>query len=189
MNGGAPDWDRFAHWPRGAARAVLALVVVVLLGAALTTHDTGLTIRNTPADRTGVEAEQAERDAETKVRDADLQLYDRIAGRVATGESYYTAAIEEQRAADFPVRPAVAVRLPTMAFLAALMGPEALGALLLLGAAVAGAWFVRLGDEPGGRERRVTGIALLLVGMAALVLTLSAILLLPIKFLRSSKEG
>ena len=155
--GGAPHWDRFAHWPRGAARAVLAAVVAILLLAIWTTLPTG---------REHAVPSQGET-AAAPVRDADLQLYDRIAGRVAAGEDYYRAAIDEQRSANFPVRPGVAVRLPTMAFLAALMGREALGALLLLGAVAAAAWFVRLGEEPGGRERRVTATALLLAGMAA----------------------
>jgi hypothetical protein len=157
MDGGAPDWDRFARLPRGAARAVLVAIVLMLMLSVWTAL---------PSERGQAVGSPGEQ-VSAPVRDADLRLYDRIAARVAAGEGYYRSAIEEQRAGDFPVRPGVAVRLPTMAFLAALMGSEALAALLLLGAVAAAAWFVRLGDEPGGRERRVTGTALLLAGMAA----------------------
>ncbi len=100
-------------------------------------------------------------------RDIDLRLYDRIASRVAHGDDYHRAAIQEQRAANFPVRPGLAVRLPTMAYLTALMGGELLAVLLLLGALTAGAWYVRLADEPGGAPRRVVTVALLLLGAAA----------------------
>jgi hypothetical protein len=154
MTGGAPHWDRFARWPRGAARAVLAAIVLVLALAAWTALPA-----TAPADSPGPAA--------AVVRDADLQLYDRIAVRVAGGDSYYRAALAEQRAASFPVRPGVAVRLPTMAYLSAVMGGEALGAMILLAALAAAAWYVRLGEEPGGAERRIVAVALLLAGMAA----------------------
>ena len=159
MERGAPDWDRFAHFSRGYAVLVLLAMVALLAVAALGAS-------RAPADAIIPSAAQAVADVEP-VRDADLQLYDRIAGRVAAGESYYAAAIDEQRAANFPVRPGVAVRLPTMAFLTALMGGEAFGGLLLLGALAGGAWYVRLGEEPGGRERRLLAVVLLLFGMAA----------------------
>ena len=134
------------------------MAIVLLLLAAVWTAAPGR------ADAGQVASSDA---AAAPVRDADLQLYDRIAGRVARGDPYYDAAIEEQRAANFPVRPGVAVRLPAMAFVSALMGAEALAALLLLGAVAAAAWFVRLTEEPGGQARRVSGAALLIAGMAA----------------------
>lgn len=160
MARGAPDWDRFAQWPRWAARAALVLAVALLLWAAGSVPIASSPVAPPPVGET--EASEAE-----PVRDADLQLYDRIAARVAAGENYYDAAIEEQRAAHYPVRPGVAVRLPTMAYLSALEGGEAFAALLLLGTMVAAAWYVRLGEEPGGRDRRMLAAALLLSGMAA----------------------
>ena len=50
---------------------------------------------------------------------ADVALYQDIAQRVANGENYYTAAITEQRAHDYPLHPFVTVRLPTQALILA----------------------------------------------------------------------
>ena len=155
--GGRPHWDRFAHWPRGAARAALAGILALLVAAVWTA---------VPTARDPVPATQAEAGGEAE-RDTDLQLYDRIAERVMEGDSYYRAAVEEQRARNFPVRPGLAVRLPTMAYLSVLMGREAFAAMIFLAALTAGAWFARLGTEPGGTERRLVAVALLLFGMAA----------------------
>ncbi len=44
----------------------------------------------------------------------DLALYRRISERVITGEDYYAAALAEQRAGNYPTRPFVTVRLPTL---------------------------------------------------------------------------
>lgn len=159
MNGGgAPEWDRFARWPQGAARAALAALALLMALAAWTTVEA-------PAASTG--ATIAPTVTASAERDTDLQLYDRIAARVAQGQDYQRAAIEEQRAAGFPVRPGLAVRLPTMAYLTALMGAELLAVLLLLGALTAAAWYVRMDDEPGGPPRKVIATALLLLGAAA----------------------
>ena len=84
---------------------------------------------------------------------SDLQLYQAVAARVDHGQGYYPAAIELQRANDFPVTPFVTVRLPTLAWAEALLGPGvllAMQALLLL--AGAGAWFAVL--SPYSRAER-----------------------------------
>ena len=95
-------------------------------------------------------------------RDDDLAFYDRVIERIAGGESYYDFIVEEQRARDYPVRPGITVRLPTLAYLHAILGESwmaALAAALL--AATLAAWWHRLGDEPGGERHRVVAIALL----------------------------
>ena len=155
----APMWDRFSKWPPGAARLALALVALVLVASILTFP------RETPqpaATAPGPTASPADTPAD---RDTDLQLYDRIAERVGEGENYYTVAVEEQRARDFPVRPGLAVRLPTLAFLTAWLGDFGMGALaLMLGAATLFAWWLRLKDEPGGSERSTVILLLLAIG-------------------------
>ena len=100
-------------------------------------------------------------------RDDDLALYDRIIARVADGQGYYEAAVTEQRAGNYPVRPGLAVRLPTLAYLHAWLGEEVLQGLsvLLLGAA-AWAWRARFADEPGGRRYRNFAAALIVLGGA-----------------------
>lgn len=152
----SPGFDRFAQWPRGAACAALAVIVLVLLAAAWTAPG-----RSTP----GLAAPAGASAPAAAQRDYDLQLYDRIAQRVAAGENYYAAAVAEQRAHDFPVRPGLAVRLPTLAFLTAWLGSGGLLVLaLLLGIGILAAWWKRLGEEPGGIDRRIIAVLLLAVG-------------------------
>jgi len=155
MNGRAPAYDRFAHWPRGAARAALAVIALLLIAAVRTAP---VPAPRAPAIKGAVVAEQAP-------RDTDLQLYDVIAGRVAAGENYYAVAVAEQRARNFPVRPGLAVRLPTLALMTAWLGQGAMIALgVLLGLAVLVAWWRRLGEEPGGIDRRIVALLLLAIG-------------------------
>lgn len=158
MSRRAPAFDRFAHWPIGLARAALAGIVLVLVAAVWTAPSPP----RVPVQPAGTSS------APAKPRDTDVRLYRRIADRVAAGESYYAAAVEEQRAGNYPVRPAVAVRLPTLAFLTAWLGPNGLFALAaLLAIATLGAWWRRLGEEPGGMDRRLIAILLLLIGALA----------------------
>ena len=160
MRPGAPAFDRFAHWPSGAARAALAAIALFLIVAVWTAPSAPRPAQS-PASAGPASSAQAQ-------RDTDLQLYDRIAQRVAAGESYYAAAVAEQRARHFPVRPGLAVRLPTLAFMTAWLGPTGLFALaVLVGLATLAAWWVRLGEEPGGRGKRSIAILLLVVGAMA----------------------
>ena len=155
----APAFDRFAHWSKGAAWAALAAIILILAAAAWTVPG---------ASRSSLTVSASESAATEPARDDDLRLYDRIVERVAAGENYYTVAIAEQRARNFPVRPAVTVRLPTLAFLTVWLGPNGLlAAAGLLGLGVLAAWWRRLGEEPGGRDRRVIAMLLLAVGALA----------------------
>ncbi|MBO9602019.1 MAG: hypothetical protein J7496_05875 [Novosphingobium sp.] len=61
----------------------------------------------------------------------DTVLYRHISSRVAQGESYYSAAADEQRRHDLPLRPFVTVRLPTMGWMNALVDPQLVLHLLL----------------------------------------------------------
>lgn len=156
MSGGAPGFDRFAHWPRAAAWAALGAITLLLLAAVWTASSPAAPRQTTAAAATAPAVAQ---------RDYDLQLYDRVAERVKAGENYYAAAIAEQRARDFPVRPGIAVRLPTLAFLTAWLGPTGLLALaILVGIGIFAAWWRRLGEEPGGRGRRLIALLLLAIG-------------------------
>lgn len=160
-------WDRFAHWAPGAAVLVLGLVAALLALAALTA----------PVERAGSATEAAPQSAQSAstpaagnemARDTDLQLYDRIAERVGAGENYYRVAIAEQRARDFPVRPGLAVRLPTLAVVSGTLGPPGMVVLAALLALVTlGAWYWRLEYEQGGRAFRKFILLLLLIGAAS----------------------
>jgi hypothetical protein len=99
----------------------------------------------------------------------DVGLYQSIVADMRTGSDYYEAAIAEHRAQNYPLRPFVTVRLPTLAWVQTALGSEsmlrfALGALAL---AATSAWAVRLAKA--GLTTVQFGVALsaLVVGVAA----------------------
>lgn len=150
--------DRFAGWPRPAARLALVLILILLAASALV-----------PISRNrGPELHPAlvqSPPAADRPRDDDLRVYDNVIVRLQAGQGYYEAVAGEHRAIGFPLKPGLAVRLPTLAWIEAAIGPagERAAAILLL-AAVLLAWWRRLGTEPGGKEHRLLAIALLAVG-------------------------
>ncbi|MFT4026216.1 MAG: hypothetical protein QM676_05385 [Novosphingobium sp.] len=162
MAAGGPS-DRFAAWPRPAALAALALLLALVVASALVPITRGQGRDVTPSLISAGTAPE-------KRRDDDLQVYDHVIARLRHGESYYPAVAAEHRAIGFPLTPGFAVRLPTLAYVEAAIGPagEYIAAVLLL-AAVLLAWWRRLGSEPGGAEHRLLAMALLTIG-AVLVL-------------------
>jgi len=155
-------WDRFAQWPRGRAAALLGALVLALLAAAWAPIGAG-----EPGEQTAgfVAALAPQPGAAERPRDADLALYDRIIERIGRGENYYRAATDEQRKAHYPVRPGVAVRLPTLAYLDLVLGlPGQMVAAIALMLGTLWAWWVRLGEEPGGAPLQRIGTALMFVG-------------------------
>lgn len=136
----------------------LAFFALLLLASGLSASDTQ-TDRHFPAEQSAVEttanvadsAPEAPQTAPvTRQRDTDLALYAAIAERVGAGEDYYAVAAEEQRARGYPLRPGVAVRLPTLALITGAIGEWALLplAVILLGGTLV-AWHYRLRDVPG----------------------------------------
>lgn len=98
---------------------------------------------------------------------ADLALYDSIIGRVAAGEDYYTAAADELRRGDYPLKPFVAFRLPTLAVTAASLGrPVMLGLQYALFIAMIWAWWVRLDGQFADSGRRISATMLAAAGLA-----------------------
>lgn len=164
MTAAAPAWDRFAHWPRLPARAALFALLLAIVASALvpiTAEDP--TAQRAPPAKTAQALPQAT--PAERPRDDDLALYDRVIERIRHGENYYDFVVDEHRRQDYPVRPGLAVRLPTLAYIEAWIGePGQVAASLILLAAVLAAWWRRLGEEPGGREHRPLAIALLLAG-------------------------
>lgn len=157
LRGRSARWDRFAHWAPGAA-VLVALATLLLLIAAVLTQRTS---HDAPAAPVSTAAAAPQSD----VRDTDLALYDVIAQRVGNGENYYRVAVQEQRARDFPVRPGLAVRLPTLAMLFATFGTIGMALLAgVLALLTLGAWWLRLGEEPGGEEHRTIALLLLVIG-------------------------
>jgi hypothetical protein len=117
-----PTTSRFAAWQRLPARLLLAALIALCgYGMAISMQPQG-----------------GAREAEAvDLSRTDLALYQAIADRVSGGENYYSAVTSEQRARNYPLRPVVTVRLPTLAWTIGLLGPD--GASLLLRALVLGA--------------------------------------------------
>lgn len=158
--------DRFAQWGRVPARLLLGALAVLLALAAVTPITVGKGEQARPAALVADQAVTAK-----PVRFDDLRLYDAVIARLQRGEHYYAVIAEEHRKLPFPLQPGLAVRLPTLAYLAAWLGkPGLIGASLLLLGGIMLAWWRRLSEEPGGAERRLMAMALLLLG-ASFVLT------------------
>jgi len=165
--------DRFASWGRIPARLLLAALALILAASALVPIQAGKQESRTAGFVEAMAGGQAAKDT-ARPRDDDLALYDRVIARIGKGENYYAVAAEEHRKAHYPLRPGVAVRLPTLAYLSMWLGdtgkgaevvvPGTLGAALLLLIAVLIAWWLRLGEEPGGAQFQRIGTALIFFG-------------------------
>jgi hypothetical protein len=97
----------------------------------------------------------------------DLILYETVSKRVAAGQDYYVAAADELRRGNYPLKPFVAFRLPTLAAAAAWLGRP--GLLVLqwgLFAAMLAAWWARLDGQFADRRRRVSAVMLAAAGVA-----------------------
>lgn len=161
--GAAPAWDRFAHWSAWPARLLLAGLAVLLVLAALTPLTASMDGK--PSEVPSLVEAKPGNPAAVRERDEDLAFYDRVIERIAGGENYYDFIVEEQRARNYPVRPGITVRLPTLAYVHAWLGESGMVVLafLLMGATV-WTWWKRLGDEPGGEPLRRIGAAFMFMG-------------------------
>lgn len=137
MDGPATAILRPGFWRRLACRQtalalLLALAVISLL--------TGLTAGSSPPPQL--------RFADSRTP-GDQALYADVTAAVAAGASYYPTVVRLHRERGYPLRPAVTIRPPTLAWLSAALGPAGTLALALaLIAANALAWYSRLRDEP-----------------------------------------
>ncbi|MDE2303414.1 MAG: hypothetical protein KGK11_12725 [Sphingomonadales bacterium] len=135
----------------------------MLVAAALVPLTVGRGAIATPPSITG--AFGAKNAVKERPRDDDLKLYDAVIARIGRGENYYDFIAAEHRRASYPLRPGLAVRLPTLAYLDAWLGlPGQIAAAVALMLGVLGVWWRRLGEEPGGRPHRAIALALLFTG-------------------------
>ncbi|MCW1428770.1 hypothetical protein [Novosphingobium sp. JCM 18896] len=168
MVASAPAWDRFAHWPVLRARLGLLALVLLLVAAALTPIGEREDKVETKSFVENLAPGQSAKDGAERPRDDDLVLYDHAIARIRKGENYYDFIVAEHRRANYPVRPGFTVRLPTLAYIEAWIGePGQIVAAIVLMFAVLLAWWRRLGEEPGGEQkRRLLTLAFLFLGVA-----------------------
>ena len=154
-------WDRYAHWPALRARLALFALVLCLVVAAFAPVEAGkstVKTKNFVENITGKEAPE-------RKRDDDLALYDRVIERIQNGERYYDFIAEEHRAANYPLRPGIAVRLPTLAYASAfLREPGLIAVSIFLLFAVLFVWWRKLGGLQITQSQRRLAIAFLFLG-------------------------
>jgi len=152
--------SRYAVWPRGLARAALALWLALIVAALFTPIRAG---EDEPGAMPPATTQPAA--AAAPFRDADLQLYDDVIARLKHGEGYYAVIAQEHRRHRFPLHPGFAVRLPTLAVIEAALPGAALAPLsVLLTLAVLLAWWRKLGADPAAAPLRSLAMAALMVG-------------------------
>jgi hypothetical protein len=157
----APLWlarpSRFAGLSPHNAWAALAALALLLIA-------TLLVFASPVPAAAGGEPRRGASDA------ADILLYETIVDNVRHGGHYYAVAADAMRAGDYPLRPFVTMRLPTLAMVQASLPHAVLAALLyLLAAAVAVAWYRRLSPAFVRPPPRIVALALLAGGLMAFV--------------------
>lgn len=153
----------FEYLPRWGAAVVLALLAGALAWSAQVAAPC------CKATRPAVTAPAAAPTVSGKLAQGDMALYARIHTRMIAGEGYYTAAMAEQRASNYPTQPFVAVRLPTLAWVQSAVGTDGVRWLALgLVAACLAALNWRPALLASLPERLAASVLLVLGGGAAL---------------------
>lgn len=156
-----PFWlaepSRFAGMPRDRARAALAFLVLLLAATLLALG------APSPPPVSG----EPERRTEDR---GDIILYETIVERVRHGGDYYPIVADALRNGDYPLKPFITFRLPTLAVVQARL-PEggATPLLFALAAATALAWWMRLSPAFARAPPRVVAVLLLGAGMLVFV--------------------
>ncbi len=149
----APVWlarpSRFAGASPRNAWAGLAALGILLLATLL--------VFATPTPPAAIQRAGGASDGSS-----DVMLYETIVENVRHGGDYYAVAADAMRAGDYPLKPFVTFRLPTLAKVQASV-PHAMVVVLLyiLAAAVAVAWYARLAGAFTRVPPRVVAMALL----------------------------
>lgn len=149
--------SRFAQANARGARWGLALLAALLVATLL-----ALATPGPPA---------ASHDPARRADDqADVVLYEGIVEGIRNGGDYYLVTADALRAGNYPLKPFVTFRLPTLAKAQALLPAWAIAPLLwLLAALVAVAWWRRLRPAFARPPPRLIALALLAGGMMAFV--------------------
>lgn len=142
---------------KGRARILLALIALLMLAS--------LTALAVPASPSAAASA-----AEPGGGQADIVLYQSIIADLRGGGDYYSATASALRAGNYPLKPFVTFRLPTLAIVLAALPPlGGMALMLMLAAAVMVAWFVRLRPAFVRLAPLAMGLTLLAAGMVAFV--------------------
>jgi len=153
--------DRFARWSPGPARlGLLAFLLLLILSAIVPLQAPAGDVPTVTTRSDGQPILGAEE------YDQDIALYEAVIRKVQAGENYYDFIVTEHRLRDYPVRPGLSVRLPTLAYIEAGLNTLHLGIAMSIAIMLAtvAAWWHRLGDEPGVGRLRKVATAMVFVG-------------------------
>lgn len=104
------------------------------------------------------------------IEQSDVSVHDGVVGALRGGEPYYPAAARMLRAGNYPLKPFLAFRLPTLSVVLAALPPALpILLLLLLAAGTAYAWWQRLREGLARPLPVLGGMLLLMGGMVALL--------------------
>ena len=158
---GGPLWlataSRYAGRSPRRARWLLALLALLMLAS--------LTSLVTPHAKSG----PVDGASVTQAHNDEL-LYELVVDDLRHGTDYYVAAANALRAGDYPLRPFVTFRLPTLAILQSQMSQVASALLLYaLSLLTLFAWWQRLGDAIPRLAPRAFATLLVAAGMASAI--------------------
>lgn len=145
--------NRFAGISRKAALVIVAMLLLVIAAGLSVTTGTGS--HGAPASHASGES--------------DMALYRAIISRMRAGDSYRHAAVVEQRARNYPLRPIVAFRPPTLSLLVSALPSEAwagVGLQLLAGLTLV-LWVRRVEQGVGSFPALVVGMFVFATGFSA----------------------
>ena len=149
--------SRYATLSTGTARLSLALLALLILACFLALGTPGPPpVSHDPAKRAQDQA--------------DVVLYETIVDGVRHGGNYYTVTADALRNGDYPLKPFVTFRLPTLAVVLSVLPAPATPLLLYaLVLAVVLAWWRRLKPAFARGPPRIVAMALLAGGLIAFV--------------------
>ncbi|MCP3735277.1 hypothetical protein M9979_10385 [Sphingomonas sp. RP10(2022)] len=157
----APLWFAVPSRFAGVSARNGWLGLAALAGLLLAT----LLVFATPVPSAALDRPAAQADGQT-----DLALYETIVENVRHGGGYYATAAEAMRAGDYPLKPFVTMRLPTLAVVQGALPHGVVVALLyVLAVAVVLAWWTRVRGAFARTPPRVIAMVLLAGGMIPFV--------------------
>lgn len=155
----------FTAWPAWCARIALAVLAALLVASAMVPVAKPGSRSPWSGPVEGPIPAAGKPGAAAKPYDEDIALYEAAMARIARGEAYYDFIVPEQRARDYPVNPAIAVRLPTLAYLDAWLGAAGqIVAAIALMLGIIAAWWRKLGEAGVSPRLRRMATALVFVG-------------------------